>query len=59
MKKVHTRTARKPFAEECLVITEKPSYTLEALMNQCDFSQPLSVEEREWLDSPAVGKEII
>lgn len=35
----------------------KPRYTLAELMAQCDLSQPLSREESEWLDAPAVGAE--
>jgi antitoxin ChpS len=36
---------------------KKPRYTLTELMAQCDLSQPMSTEEREWLDTPAVGAE--
>ena len=36
---------------------KKPRYTLAELMAQCDLSQPMSTEEREWLDIPAVGAE--
>ena len=36
---------------------KKPRYTLAELLAQCDFSQPLSDEEREWLDAPPVGNE--
>jgi hypothetical protein len=36
---------------------EKPRYTLEELLAQCDPEAPLSDEEREWLDAPAVGRE--
>ena len=35
----------------------KPRYTLAELMAQCDLSQPMSAEEREWLEAPAVGVE--
>lgn len=35
----------------------KPRYTLVELLTQCDLSQPLSDEEREWLDTPPVGNE--
>jgi antitoxin ChpS len=35
----------------------KPSYHLTELMTQCDLSQPMSTEEREWLDTSAVGAE--
>lgn len=44
-----------------LVLTPKtrPSYTLEQLLAASDYSQPHSSEEREWLDAPAVGGELI
>jgi antitoxin ChpS len=35
----------------------KKRYTLAELLAQCDSSAPLTVEEREWLDAPAVGLE--
>ena len=34
-------------------------YTLTELLAQCDFSQPVSAEDREWLDAPLVGLEEI
>jgi antitoxin ChpS len=42
----------------------KPRYTLEELLAKCDYSQPLppgdtDPEEREWLDAPAVGRELL
>lgn len=37
----------------------RPRYSLNELLAQCDFSLPMSKEEREWLDAPAVGKEEI
>ncbi|MGH8467621.1 MAG: AbrB/MazE/SpoVT family DNA-binding domain-containing protein [Gammaproteobacteria bacterium] len=37
---------------------KKPRYTLAELMAQCDLSQPMSTEEREWLDTPDVGAEV-
>jgi len=37
----------------------RPRYTLDELLSQCDFDQPVSAEEREWLDAPAVGREVI
>jgi antitoxin ChpS len=44
-----------------LVITPKrrPRYKLEDLLAQCDFDAPIEPEEREWLNAPAVGREII
>lgn len=37
----------------------KPRYTLAELLAGSDFSAPPSSEEREWLDAPAVGKELL
>jgi antitoxin ChpS len=37
----------------------KPRYTLEELLAVSDFSQPLTQEDREWLDAPPVGGELI
>lgn len=37
----------------------RPRYSLAELLAQCDFSQPMSTEEREWLDAPPVGGEVI
>jgi antitoxin ChpS len=42
----------------------RPRYTLEDLLAQRDFSQPVEGEDydpqdREWLDAPAVGRELI
>ncbi len=37
----------------------QPRYTLAELLAQCDFSQPLSAEDREWVDAPPVGREKI
>ena len=37
----------------------KPRYTLAELLAGTDFSEPPSSENREWLDAPAVGKEIL
>ena len=34
-------------------------YRLEELLSQCDFTQPMSAEEREWIDAPPVGLEDI
>ena len=32
-------------------------YSLSALTAPCDPNAPLSAEDREWLDAPAVGRE--
>jgi len=37
----------------------RKKYTLQELLDQCDFSIPPSPEDREWIDAPAVGREII
>jgi antitoxin ChpS len=37
----------------------RPVYTLDELLAQCDFDVPYSDEEREWLDAPPVGREIL
>ena len=37
----------------------KPRYTLAELLALSDFSQPLTEEDREWLDAPPVGGELI
>lgn len=35
-----------------------PRYTLAELLAASDYSAPLTPEEREWVDAPAVGREI-
>jgi antitoxin ChpS len=44
-----------------LVIEAKPRprYTLAELLAASDYSQPQPAEEREWVDAPAVGRELI
>ena len=37
----------------------RPRYTLDELLDASDYSQAPSAEEREWIDSPAVGRELI
>jgi antitoxin ChpS len=34
-------------------------YTLAALLAECDFSKPMTAEEREWIDAAPVGLEEI
>ncbi len=36
----------------------KPRYTLEELLLECSPDDRMTEEDREWLDAPAVGKEI-
>lgn len=37
----------------------RPRYTLAELLAASDYSQPLSVQDGEWIDAPAVGGELI
>lgn len=37
----------------------KPRYTLTELLAGSDFSGPLSPDDQEWIDAPAVGREIL
>lgn len=37
----------------------RPRYTLDELLAQCDPSAELTAQEREWLNAPAVGNEVI
>jgi len=37
----------------------RPRYSLAELLAQCDFAQPMSSEEREWVDAGPVGLEDI
>jgi antitoxin ChpS len=37
----------------------RPHYTMAELLAASDYSQPQPVEEREWVDAPAVGDELI
>lgn len=44
-----------------LIIEPKPRlrYTLDELLSQCDASKPLSTEDRKWLDTGPVGRELL
>lgn len=37
----------------------RPRYTLDELLAECDYSQPRTPEEQEWLDAPPVGRELL
>jgi len=37
----------------------KPRYTLDELLAASDYSQPMPPEDREWLDAPPVGRELL
>jgi antitoxin ChpS len=39
--------------------TVKARYSLAELLAECDFSQPMTTEDRQWLDSTPVGGEVI
>ena len=36
----------------------RPRYTLSELLAASDYSQPQPADEREWVDAPAVGREL-
>jgi hypothetical protein len=38
---------------------EKPRYTLDELLAQCGINEPLSEEDRAWIDFPSAGKELL
>lgn len=37
----------------------KPRYTMAELLAASDYSQPQPAQEREWVDAPAIGRELI
>ena len=37
----------------------RPRYTLDELLAQCDEDSVVSVDDRSWLDSSPVGKELL
>ena len=44
-----------------LIVEAKPRarYTLAELLEASDYSRPQPPEEREWIDAPAVGDELL
>ena len=48
-------------ADGRLIVDPKPQprYTLAELLAASDYSHPQPAEEREWVDAPAVGGELI
>jgi len=44
-----------------LVVEPQPRrrYTLAELLAASDYSEPQPLEEREWVDAPAVGRELL
>ncbi|BBE76840.1 MULTISPECIES: AbrB/MazE/SpoVT family DNA-binding domain-containing protein [Phytobacter] len=45
----------------CLIIEpqKRPHYSLEELLAQCDPHAEISEEDRQWIDGPAAGKELL
>lgn len=45
----------------CLVVnpSPRPRYTLVELLAVSDYSQPQPADEREWVDAPAIGEELL
>jgi antitoxin ChpS len=37
---------------------KKPKYTLEELLARCDARAPITDEDREWINTSSVGKEL-
>jgi antitoxin ChpS len=37
----------------------RPRYTVAELLAESDYSEPQTAEEREWVDAPAVGRELL
>lgn len=37
----------------------RPKYTLAELLAASDYAEPASPEQREWVDAPAAGRELL
>lgn len=37
----------------------RPRYTMAALLAASDYSEPQPADEREWIDAPAMGEELL
>jgi antitoxin ChpS len=37
----------------------RPRYTLAQLLEASDYAQPPSAEDRQWIDAPAIGGEVL
>jgi len=46
---------------DCLRVkpVTRPRYTMAELLADSDYSQPQAPEDREWVDAPAVGAELV
>jgi hypothetical protein len=53
------QTVRATVAELFKAAPRQRRYTLADLLAESDYSQPQTTEDREWLDAPAVGRELI
>jgi antitoxin ChpS len=42
-----------------IVKPAKPRYSLEELLGQCDTTAGVSADEREWMDTGPVGRELL
>ena len=38
---------------------QRPRYTMAELLAASDYSQPRSPDEQQWLDAPAIGRELL
>jgi len=38
---------------------ERPRYMLAQLLSDSDYSRPIPTEDREWIDAPRVGRELV
>ena len=57
---MHTTTLRKVGGGRLVVEPNpRPRYTFAELLAASDYAQPQPPEEREWVDAPAVGRELI
>lgn len=45
---------------DCLVVNPrpKPRYSMAELLAASDYTQPQAQQDREWVDAPAVGREL-
>ena len=42
-----------------VAVSPKPRYTLEGLLSASDYTDGPSVDDRAWVEAPAVGQEIL
>jgi antitoxin ChpS len=40
-------------------VSPRPRYTMAELLAASDYSEAHSLEDREWIDAPAVGRELL